>query len=416
MSLGFWALVALVVGNLVGSGIFLFPAALSPYGSCCFVGWGITTMGAVLWALMFGRLSMICTTQGGPHVYVGQAWGNIAAFFTAWGYWIMAWVSNVALVVATTSYALHCIPENPWLNLGLQWGVLLSCTLVHYRSLVCSGKVETFLSLLKVTCLGVLPVWALCTSTLSWPALQPVNSAPLGDAVHQVALLAVWSYIGLETGTVPSGSHSRHVQKALIVGTLLAAVIYVMGVGAIMGIIPQSELMASKAPYADLAARVLGEAWGRPLITVVAVLSCLGALNGWVLVVGYMGYSAGQEGLFHPLFKRTNARGVPVASFIVATLCSMGLMGLALVQTLNAQFLFLVDASVNIILIIYAVCSLSLMRLGKSRYDYLLGGTGFLFAGVVLQASNWKMLMGSLGIIAFGWLFRGQSQTHPLVS
>lgn len=409
MSLGFWALVALVVGNLVGSGIFLFPAALAPYGSSCFIGAGVTTLGAILWALMFGRLSVICPTMGGPHVYVGHAWGNTAAYFTAWGYWIMAWVSNVALVVATTSYALHCVPENPWLNLGLQWGVLLSCTLVHYRSLECSGKLETLWSLLKVVCLGVLPVWAICTSTLSWPALEPVNSVPLSGAIHQVALLAVWCYIGLETGTVPSGSNSRHVQKALIVGTLLAAAIYVMGLGAIMGIIPQDALMASKAPYADLAAKVFGETWGRPLITLVAVVSCLGALNGWVLVVGHLGYSAGKEGLFHSIFKRTNARGVPAASFAVATLCSMALMGLALVQTLHSQFLFLVDASVNIILIIYAVCALSLCRMAQSRYDYLLGGVGLVFACAVLQASEWKMLVGCLGLMALGVLFKGKT-------
>lgn len=403
-TLGFWALVALVVGNLVGSGIFLFPAALAPYGSCSFIGWGLTTLGAVLWALMFGRLSVLCPTMGGPHIYVRQAWGAKAAFVTAWSYWIMAWVSNVALVVATTSYALHQMPENPWINLMLQWGILLSCTIVHYRSLTCSGALESLLSLLKVVCLGVLPLWAICTHSLSWPPLQPMAPMGLESAIHQVALLAVWTYIGLETGTVPSGSSSRHVQKALIVGTLIAAAIYIMGCGAIMGIVPQAELAASKAPYADLAARVFGEAWGRPLITLVAVVSCLGALNGWVLVVGYMGYSAGQEGLFPPLFKQTNVRGVPVNSFVVATLCSMALMGLALIQNLQAQFMFLVDASVNLVLIIYAACALSLCKMAKRKSDYVLGIIGFVFACAVLQASSLTMFMGCLALMGFGYL------------
>ena len=148
--------------------------------------------------------------------------------------------------------------------------------------------------------------------------------------------------------------------------------------------------------------------WGRSFITVVALVSCIGALSGWVLVVGHMGLSAGREGLFYSTFARTNKEGVPVPSFVIATICSMVLMVLALFQSLQDQFLFLVDASVNLILVIYAACAASLMRLGRGWQDYALGIIGLVFACVVIYASDPWMFVGCLGIVIIGCFFDPQ--------
>jgi APA family basic amino acid/polyamine antiporter len=95
---------ALVVGNMIGSGVFLLPASLAPYGGISVVGWLVTTTGALLLALVFARLSRLVPRVGGPYAYTRIGFGDFAAFLVAWGYWISIWVANAAIAVAFVSY------------------------------------------------------------------------------------------------------------------------------------------------------------------------------------------------------------------------------------------------------------------------------------------------------------------------
>ena len=87
-SLGLWTCTALVIGNMVGSGIFLLPTSLAPYGSLSIIGWGMTAFGSLCLALVFARLSRLVPKAGGPYAYTRAGFGDFAAFWIAWGYWI----------------------------------------------------------------------------------------------------------------------------------------------------------------------------------------------------------------------------------------------------------------------------------------------------------------------------------------
>src|ERR1700732_187431 len=111
--LSFWMCVALVVGNSIGSGVFLLPASLAPFGLNSVIAWALTAGGGVLLAIVFALLSRAYPQAGGPYAYVRLAFGPLTAFIVAWGYWISIWVGNAAIATAAVSYLT---PLMPWID------------------------------------------------------------------------------------------------------------------------------------------------------------------------------------------------------------------------------------------------------------------------------------------------------------
>src|SRR3954447_24141928 len=109
--IGFWASVALVMGNMIGSGVFLLPASLAPYGSISLAGWLVSGCGSILLALVFARLARFMPATGGPYAYTRMAFGDLAGFLVAWGYWLSVCSANAALAVALVGYLDPFIPS-----------------------------------------------------------------------------------------------------------------------------------------------------------------------------------------------------------------------------------------------------------------------------------------------------------------
>jgi len=108
--LSFWMCVALVVGNTIGSGVFLLPASLAPFGLNSVIAWGFTASGGIALAIVFARLSRAYPQAGGPYAYVHLAFGPLTAFIVAWGYVISIWVGNAAIATAAVSYLTSLLP------------------------------------------------------------------------------------------------------------------------------------------------------------------------------------------------------------------------------------------------------------------------------------------------------------------
>src|SRR5690349_7390331 len=99
-ALGFWSATALVVGNMIGSGIFLLPASLAPYGMASLLGWTVSAIGALSLAVVFARLGRTHPVSGGPYAYARIAFGVGVGFAMAWSYWISVWCAVAAIAVA----------------------------------------------------------------------------------------------------------------------------------------------------------------------------------------------------------------------------------------------------------------------------------------------------------------------------
>ena len=109
--IGFWTTTALVVGNMIGSGVFLTPAALAAYGPISIIGWIFSGFCALSLAFVFSRLSSkLPIAHGGPYAFTRIGLGDFAGFLVAWGYWISVWCANAAIIVALVSYLGYFFP------------------------------------------------------------------------------------------------------------------------------------------------------------------------------------------------------------------------------------------------------------------------------------------------------------------
>src|SRR5580704_3865971 len=102
--IGFWAVFALVAGSQIGSGVFMQPASLAPFGLYGLFGWLISGAGAIALALVFAWLCANFPKTGGPCVYMQEAFGPVVGYFTGWTYWVISWVSTTVLFVAAVGY------------------------------------------------------------------------------------------------------------------------------------------------------------------------------------------------------------------------------------------------------------------------------------------------------------------------
>ena len=110
--IGLITTISLVVGNMIGVGIFVLPAALASYGSISLLGWVFTSIGAMILAKIFSNLSKIVVNKsGGPYAYTREAFGDFIGFLIAWGYWIACWVGNGAITIAVVGALSFFFPE-----------------------------------------------------------------------------------------------------------------------------------------------------------------------------------------------------------------------------------------------------------------------------------------------------------------
>jgi Amino acid permease len=161
-ALGLWASMALVIGNMIGSGIFLLPASLAPFGGISIVGWLFTAAGAMFLALLFARLAFMAPKVGGPYAYTRIGFGDFGGFWIAWGYWISVWTGNAALAVALVSYLQGIVPvlgTYHWLSALVAIGVIWLVTWINLLGIKQAGifqVITTILKLLPLVALAVL--------------------------------------------------------------------------------------------------------------------------------------------------------------------------------------------------------------------------------------------------------------------
>ncbi|MBX9295446.1 amino acid permease [Chromobacterium vaccinii] len=412
-SLGVWMCTALVVGNMIGSGVFLLPASLAPFGGVSMLGWLLTSCGAICLALVFARLSAILPREGGPYAYIHAGFGDFAGFWIAWGYWIALWAGNAALAVAATSYMQvffpvlgHSEPLAGAVAIGLIWIV----TWINSRGARSSGVVAVVTTLLKL-----LPLAAV--TFIGFFHFQPENLAfnphnkPLLSSLSATMALTLWAFLGLESASVPAGDvvePEKTIPRATVIGTLLATVLYILSTVSLMGLMPADTLAASQAPFADAAKLMWGD-WGYWLVGFGAVVSCFGALNGWSLMQAHVPAAAAKDGLFPSRFDQRNAAGVPIFGLVLSSALVTILMAMKYAGGDSGVkiFEFIILLATATTLLPYAFCSMALIAImlmrGKefSPKDYVAPG---FFAGIGFVYSLWALYGSGADIVMWGML------------
>lgn len=364
-SLGLAACTAIVVGNMVGSGFYLSPAAVAPYGNLAIIVWIVMGLGAICLGLTFARLASLVPAVGGPYAYTRLAYGDFAGFLIAWGYWISIWTSLPVIAIAFAGVMVDLVPTlgNRFAATMLTLGVIWTVVLVNLRGVHAAGlfsQITTYAKLIPFGAVAIVGLFFIDTSHFS--EFNP-SGQPLFQSVAALAPLTMFAYLGLESATVPAGDvrdARRTIPRSTVLGISIAAALYVLGTVVVMGIVPREQLVHSVAPFSDVARIMWGRA-GELAISIAVVLSSIGALNGWTLLMGQVPMAAARDGLFPPLFAQLSSRGVPAVGMIVsASLATL----LVVVQAVGSEgfaavYRLMVGLSTMTAVVPYAFCSLA---------------------------------------------------------
>jgi arginine:agmatine antiporter len=428
-SLGLSACTAIVIGNMVGSGFYLSPAAMAPYGNLAILAWVVMGAGAICVGLTFAKLAKLAPATGGPYAYTRIAYGDFAGFTIAWGLWISIWSSLPVIAVAFAGAmmnlfpSLHNRPMAVVLTLAAIWAVVL----VNLRGVKEAGlfaQVATYTKLVPFAAIAVVGLFFIDTSNLS--EFNPSGESLLA-ASAALAPLTMFAFLGMESATIPAGDvidPKRTIPISTVLGISIAALLYVFGTTAVMGLVPREQLIHSVAPFSD-AARVIWGGWGAAVISIAVIISALGALNGWTLLMGQVPMAAARDDLFPPVFARLSQNGVPAIGIVISAIFAtlLILSQVAGPPGLKTFYDLVVGLSTMAAVIPYAFCALAT---GLVAANVAGGGPvprlgpieviAFVFAiftlyGCGAKAVLYGTIMLVLGIPVYVWQRRRASQT-----
>ena len=406
-----------VANNMIGSGFFLLPASLATSGSVTVFSWVVGTALALMLGGAFARLAREYPCLQSSDDYVRPSLGRDASFLASSLYWASSWIGNNAIAVAAFGYLVVLLPldsGDPMVQVGGQVALIW---LMFAVNLMGPKPVAKFQSMCVV--LGLLPVAVVllfgwghfdgATYEAAWNVTGESDASVVFGSLGAV----FWAFVGLETGAMIAGlvkDPDRDVPIATLGGIAIAGVVYVASSVLVMGIVPAAELAASSAPFALVAAEILGP-WAAIAIAAAAALKATGTLGGWLLVTGETGARAAQHGYLPAIFGRLNSRGAAAPGLLLIALAMSAIAFLTLSASVSSQFGLIIGMVVNLVVLAYAAAGLSLVVGTKAHRpttsDRLLG-IGALFACVLLLATaSWQVLLGSAIAMLVAWiLFR----------
>ena len=315
---------ALVVGSIIGVGIFNLPTSLSFYGPITLLSMGLTTVGALALAVLFAALSRRLPADGGPYAYARVGFGNSVGFANAWSYWITAWAGNAAIAVGWVLYVEVFVNkgQNRLFSVLLVMVGLWVPALINLSGVQNMGSVQVVTTVVKFIAVAFMATVGLFFVTRANYSPWNVSGGGTVSAVGGGMAIALFSYLGVETAAVAAAKvrdPDRNIPRSTIFGTLATAVVYMLSLIAVFGIVTTSQLQKTTAPFSDAANVIFGGTWAGYAMAVAVIISGFGALNGWTMICAEMPLAAANDGLFPERFARLSRTGVPAFGIVAST-------------------------------------------------------------------------------------------------
>ena len=390
------------MGGIIGTGIFAVPAAVAKFGWMAYPAFAVVTGGSVMLAVAFAALARDDPRNGGPaYVYAQQAFGPFTGFLSAWSYWIQGWTGQATISVAGAGYLIALLGVS-----GSGWVLAMSLVFVWLPAVV---------NVVRPGAVGGRP------GDRHAPQARPADrdrrgrhrpAAPgdigrphstgtaLGSLGPACAVL-LFSFLGMEGAAVAAGrvrNAARTIPRATVLGVLVCAGVYLIGLLGVQGSVPQATLMTSSAPFAAAAQAITGAHWPAHVVEVVACISAFGALNGWTMVNGEMAEAAARDRLFPDAVAQRDARGIPVLAILINTVLATLLLIANAAGNVVDLFttLALLSTFVYVLTYVLAVAAL-LMRIirGQTTQTGRPLALETLAAGLALAFSIW--MIGATG-------------------
>jgi APA family basic amino acid/polyamine antiporter len=419
--LGLSMCIALVMGNMIGSGVFLLPASLAPFGWNGVAGWIITIAGALALAFVIAQLTVAFPEASGPTAFVERAFGRVPSFMIGWAYWVSVWTANVTLAVASVSFLGLFVPaigdHMAISTIALIWLV----TAINWRGARAAGRFQIVTLAIKliplVTVVVLIPI--------AFGRGEPVTITPFPAeglslaAVSGSAILTLWALLGFESASVAADKVEKPtvtIPRATIIGTLATGLLYLIVCSAIALMLPGAAVAASQAPFALFAETYWGHGpavW----IAAFAAVSALGALNGWTLIQAEQPARLADQGLLPAWFAKTNRHGTPAAALLLSSAIATACVILNNNKSTSEMFTFMAVLSTSVTLWLYLACAAAALRL-RVAIPVALAGLAYAIwtlwgAGIGVSAMSLILMAAGLPLYVWTRFSASAARTAP---
>lgn len=383
---GVWTAAALVIGGMIGAGIFVLPGQLAPYGWMGLVAWAVAIPGVLVLGSVISGLIAARPGATGAAAIIGEALGPLPAVLIGWSYWVGIWSANAVLAQTAIRYLAVFEPRLAASDAMLSvWSIVLlwMLTILNLRGAVTVGRFQVVTTLLKL--LPLLAVIIIGAQFLTGSAQVPSEPLPAakGSELTAALALAFYALVGFEAAGVAAErvrDPARNVARASLLGIALTGLLYLLVCATIMFGLSADQAAKSPAPVAMFVERYWGS-WASMAVAAFAVISATGCLNGWILLQGEHPLGMARSGLLPRGFAVTSKRDVPVRMLVVGSICATVLLGSS-VSADGGLLTFMLNLTAAATLWFYIGCCLAAMRL-KAGVPIAVIGLGFCLWAII---------------------------------
>lgn len=412
--LGLFGAVALVMGNMIGSGVFLLPASLAPYGWNAVGGWIVTIAGAVCLAHVLAAISSRHPRAIGPAELVEHSFGPLGGFAIGFAFWISVWAGCATIAVAAVSYLSSFVPvlgQYPALSAA---GVIWLVTLVNLAGVRAAGSFQIVTLLLKLVPLAVVIVLvALVLGERGGEALPPLPAGGVSlGSVNAAAAIALWAMVGFEAACAASAKIAdpqRNVARATMIGAALTGLIYLLVCSGISLMLPADEVAVSEAPFALFVATY----WSpgpAALVGLFVAIGAVGTVNGWTLVQAELPAEMARRRMMPAWFGAALANGVHHRGLLVSSALASLLVLSNSSRSMAGLFTFMALLTTAVTLWLYLACVATALKQRIALPTALAGGAFGIWSlvGAGWEATGLSLLLMAAGLPLYWWTRRGR--------
>lgn len=411
---------ALVVGGVIGSGIFFLPIALAPLGGSVPIGWLISGIGIMAMAYCASRI--VSPDGGGIQAYVEHELGPGAGFIVTWMTWCSTCVGNPAVALATAAALASIMPSLAGHLVILAFAFLTILMLVNMRGVKAAGELAIVTVLIKVVPLiAVIGIAAMLGS--KGAPLQSIDVPPasLGN-IATASALCLFALTGFEFALSPVGkirNPERNLARALVIGLAGISVGYLLTTLSLSLIMPNAAIAKSIAPFPE----AIGLYWGTSAAVLAAIamaVSAFGTLNASVLGCGEMLYSMALRGDMPRVFRRTNRFNAPWTAQLAGVSIGYTLLLLNESKGTTQLFTFITLLSADAVLYLYSAAAIAAALKDRKPLTTIACIIGLAFVLFAFYGSGLETFLLSLGLLAAGgvlfWFRRPSTNLAPAAS
>lgn len=421
--IGIFSAIAIVVGQMIGSGIFMAPQGLAEYANptAGLIALIITGIGSLLLALCFAKMAAADDRLASPLRSTQLAFGEFPAFMSGWSYWCGCWVANGTIILGGINYLSHIFPAfmgNSFAKYLLAIIIIWFYTILNIIGIKESARFNLLMTIIKI--LPIILIIAVSMFNFDSANFNTASSSDVeGMGVIPIAMTyTLWSFLGFEGIAVNAAEIKNRniIMKGTVIGTIIVLAIYIVMTVLAAGNMPQAELMASESPYAMILDNATGGSWAGIFVAITICISAFGCIGAWIISGASVAFALGEQGLMPRAFAKISPkRQTPVNALLINGILMTLIMLLAFFNNEGSVYNFFLLLSTLALLVFYAFGAASeIMLFGKGikplnvwRFitHSLLGLLAFIYAIFTIYGSGAEYVMYGFIMILVGFPF-----------